>query len=135
MENKHVITLWAIGLGVIVSAGLSLGADFGFEWLGWIPHGSLIISPLIALAVLFYRTLFNVLGSFIAAYLAPHYPMLHALVLGVIGIIIRFFGIAVSAKLNSSPAWYVWALFLLAMPAALLGGELAAKLRAALNKT
>jgi hypothetical protein len=73
-----------------------------------------------------YRTVFGVLGSYITARVAPNQPMGHALVGGIIGLILTVAGAA--ASWNKGPAfgphWYPLALVVLALPQAWLGGKI-----------
>lgn len=73
-----------------------------------------------------YRTVYGILSSYIAARLAPNRPMLHAMVLGILGFVVSLLGAA--ATWNKGPAfgphWYPVALVVLALPTAWLGGKL-----------
>jgi len=73
-----------------------------------------------------YRTLYGVLGAYLAACLAPNRPMKHALILGAIGFAVSVLGTV--ATWNGGPAfgphWYPIALDVLAMPQSWLGGKL-----------
>jgi hypothetical protein len=72
-----------------------------------------------------YRTAYGVVGGYIAARLAPHSPMRHALVLGVIGFVLSAAGAFVAiTKHDLGPAWYPIALALISIPTAWLGGFL-----------
>jgi hypothetical protein len=73
-----------------------------------------------------YRTVYGVAGSFMAARLAPSRPMLHAMILGILGFAVNLAGAA--ATWNKGPAfgphWYPVALVVLAIPTAWLGEKL-----------
>ncbi len=73
-----------------------------------------------------YRTVYGVLGSYVAAWLAPRRPMWHAMLLGVLGFAVSILGAV--ATWNGGPAfgphWYPVALVILALPTAWLGGKL-----------
>jgi hypothetical protein len=71
-----------------------------------------------------YRIIYTVLGSYIAARLAPFSPMLHAWVLGVIGFVIGTAGAIATIPLHLGPAWYPIAIAVTALPCAWLGGRL-----------
>jgi surface polysaccharide O-acyltransferase-like enzyme len=77
------------------------------------------------LLALSYRIVYAIIGSYLAARLAPRNPMRHALILGVIGIVLSSLG-AVTAitMVDVGPAWYPIALVLTTMPCAWLGGAL-----------
>jgi hypothetical protein len=80
--------------------------------------------PLLVATV--YRTVYGVAASYIIARLAPDRPMQHALVGGLLGLVVSIVGAA--ATWNKGPAfgphWYPLALIVLAMPQAWAGGKL-----------
>ena len=110
--------------GIVVGAGLSLGTDYILESVGILPHGNLYVSAWLIWVVLFYRTAYNTLGSYIVARLAPSHPMRHALILGLIGTAVSVAGALATANMNLGPAWYAWTLAVLALPSAWLGGKI-----------
>ena len=73
-----------------------------------------------------YRTVYGVLGSYVAASLAPRRPMWHAMMLGILGLVVSILGAV--ATWNGGPAfgphWYPVVLVVLAIPTAWLGGKL-----------
>ena len=72
-----------------------------------------------------YRTIISIVGCFIAAFLAPSRPMLHALVLGFIGLAASTAAAVVVIPMDLSPAWYPIVLAAEAVPCAWVGGMLA----------
>jgi hypothetical protein len=70
-----------------------------------------------------YRTLYNILGCYVAAELAPSHPMTYALGIGAFGLLASIGGALNVASIG--PKWYNWALVLLALPAAFIGGLIA----------
>ena len=80
---------------------------------------------ILALATI-YRTIYGVMGAYVAAWLAPYRPMLHALVLGAIGFFVSILGTAVTW--NKGPEygqhWYPITLIVLAIPTAWVGAKL-----------
>jgi hypothetical protein len=118
----------AVLAGMIVGIVLSLGTDL-------VLHMAHVFPPLGAsmtgydgplLLATIYRTLYGVLSSYIAARLAPHRPMLHAMVLGTIGFAVSILGAVVTWNKGPAfgPHWYPVALIVLALPTAWLGGKL-----------
>jgi len=89
------------------------------------PPGRVMTDSLLLLATA-YRTAYGVLGSYVAARLAPNRPMMHALVLGAIGLAISILGAVVTwnREAEFGPHWYPLALVVLAMPQAWLGGKM-----------
>ena len=73
-----------------------------------------------------YRTIDSILGCYLTATLAPDRPLAHALVLGMIGVVLSSMGVI--ATLNKGPEfgprWYPIALVFIALPCALIGGTL-----------
>src|SRR5436853_6585270 len=69
-----------------------------------------------------YRLLFNVLGGYLTARLAPRHPMKHALILGAVGTAFGAVGAYVGITKNLGPAWYPVLLALSGLPCCWLGG-------------
>jgi hypothetical protein len=72
-----------------------------------------------------YRAVLSVAGCFLTGYLAPSRPMLHSLVLGLIGLFLSIAAAAVTIPMDLGPAWYPLTLAALTMPCAWVGGKLA----------
>lgn len=72
-----------------------------------------------------YRTILSIAGCFITAILAPSRPMLHALILGFIGLALSTAAAVVTIPMDLGPAWYPIALAVLTIPCAWVGGKLA----------
>jgi surface polysaccharide O-acyltransferase-like enzyme len=89
------------------------------------PAGEAMSTPLWLLATA-YRIVYGVAGGYITARLAPGQSMRHALVLGVIGLILSIVGAVVTWNLGPGfgPHWYPLALVVIAIPSAWLGGKL-----------
>ncbi|MBS1544632.1 MAG: hypothetical protein JST14_13430 [Bacteroidetes bacterium] len=73
--------------------------------------------------VVFYRTVYGVIGSYFTARLAPHHPMMHSMTTGLIGLILSMAGTIVMWHIP--PHWYPIALDILALPTAWAGARLA----------
>jgi hypothetical protein len=118
-------SIGAILVGLIVGAALSIGTDFVFERIGVFPsfaeqmEEGFFMWWKVLLATI-YRSIYAIIGSYVAANLAPNRPMLHAMILGVIGFIANIAG--GYAMREFAPHWYPIALTLLALPCAWLGG-------------
>ncbi len=112
-----------IGAGVTVF--LSIGTDGLMRALGIFPVAPPMKDGLFVLATI-YRTCFALLGAYITARIAPNKQMMHALVLGALGLTATVAGaIATWHKLPSlGPKWYPVALVVLALPPAWAGGKL-----------
>ncbi len=93
------------------------------------PWGQPMHDPGRLLLALTDRSVYAVLGSFVAARCAPHRPMRHALALGLVGLALSLVGASVAITSRAlGPAWYPIALVLTALPCAWLGGALQAQL-------
>jgi hypothetical protein len=116
----------AVVVGFIVVVALSLGTDQMLHSLGvYPPWGQPMYATGVNLLALSYRIVYAVVGSYIAARLAPRNPMRHAMILGVIGVVLSSLGaITAITMADVSPAWYPIALVLTTMPCAWLGGAL-----------
>jgi len=119
-------SLLALLAGMLAGIILSIGTDVLLHVIGLFPPlGQPVSSPLLLLATA-YRSVYGVIGSYIAARLAPSRPMMHALVLGMVGFVVSIIGAVVTWNKGPAfgPHWYPVALILLAIPTAWLGGKL-----------
>ena|SRR5579862_7346908 len=75
-----------------------------------------------------YRLAFAVLGSYIAATMAPNRSMMHGMILGAIGFVLSFAGVVMAwnQARPSGPLWYPIALWITALPCAWAGSRLGA---------
>jgi hypothetical protein len=78
------------------------------------------------LLAIIYRTIDGVAGSYLTARLAPDRPLVHALVLGLIGLLLSTAGAVATWNKGPQfgPKWYPIALIAIALPCAWLGGTL-----------
>ena len=119
-------SILAIVAGAVTGIVLSLGTDMLLRAAGiFSPIGQPMSNSLFLLATV-YRTIYGVLGSYVAARLAPNRPMAHALVLGAIGLAVSILGVVVTWDKGPEfgPKWYPLALVVLCMPQSWLGGKL-----------
>ncbi len=117
-------SIWACFAGILVGVILSLGTDKILENAGVLPHDNLWVPALVIAFVIFYRTVYNIIGSYIVARLAPNRPMGHALFVGVLGTIVTLFGAIATRNMNIGPEWYCVALIVLSIPSSWVGGKL-----------
>jgi hypothetical protein len=126
--SRVLRSIGAVLAGMIVGIALTLGTDellhlthvfppWGDSMAGY--DGALLLATV-------YRTVYGIAASYITARLAPHRPMLHAMVGGVLGFLASIVGAV--ATWNRGPAfgphWYPLALVVLALPSAWAGGKL-----------
>ena len=88
------------------------------------PENQPMVDPWLYALALGYRSFFSILGCALTAALALSRPMMHALVLGVVGTVLASLGAYMAMKLNLGPMWYAIALPASALPCAWLGGML-----------
>jgi hypothetical protein len=113
----------AVLLGFVAVVVLSLGTDQVLHTLQvYPPWGQPMYDPGLNLLALSYRCVYGVVGGYITARFAPHSPMRHALILGVVGLVLSVAGAI--AMWDAGPHWYPVALALTAVPCAWLGGLL-----------
>ncbi len=118
----------AVLAGMFAGIILTIGTDIVLHAIGVFPpwgqsmagfDGALLLATV-------YRTVYGIGGSYLAARLAPDRPMLHALVLGTVGLAVSIVGAVVTWNKGPAfgPHWYPLALIVLALPQAWAGGKL-----------
>lgn len=116
-------------LGTLLTAGL-LGVAFGVG--PDTPDGriqELLAAPEFIFTATLHGSFFTALGGYVAARLAPADPLRHAVIVGVLSLVLGILLVTAPGE-GPQPAWWVDALgFLLAVPAAAAGGWLAARRR------
>ncbi len=129
LHESILKSIGAVLAGLVAIFVLSLATDFLLESIGIFPsfkeqreHGLYIWWAL--MIALIYRCIYSVAGCYLAATLAPNRPMLHAMILGVIGLFLTVIDTIVAW--DKSAAWYPISLVVLALPCAWLGGTLKA---------
>src|SRR5882762_2781271 len=122
MKNSIFKSIIAILAGFATGAILSIGTDFILEQEGMMKTKPFSDNPWwLIVMVVFYRTVYNVTGCYVAARLAPSRPMLHAMLIGYIGLALGIAGAIV--MWDVPPHWYPIALIGLTLPSAWLGGK------------
>ncbi len=121
--GRSAIALFA---GLLVGVVLSLGTDQILQVLKIYPPWGQTMSDGLFLLATAYRIVYTVIGSYIAARLAPDRPMWHAMVLGIVGLVVSL--AATVGTWNSKPPlgphWYAVAIAAISIPCAWLGGKL-----------
>jgi hypothetical protein len=98
---------------ILESLGIFTSPDQGFH------------TPWMVVTAFIYRTIFSVGGAYVTGRLAPSRPVLHAIVLGMIGLFLSTAAAILVIPMNLSPAWYPIALVAVAVPCGWLGGWIA----------
>jgi hypothetical protein len=115
-------SLVAVILGLAAGALLSIAADMLFIVLGLLDaSGIQHAPPFTVIGILVYRFVFQTIGCYLAARLAPDHPMRHAFALGVTGFLLAIAGAVF--LWDAAPPYYNIALVLTALPAAWIGGR------------
>jgi hypothetical protein len=119
-------SIGAVLAGVLLVFILSLGTDVLLHATGIFPPWFQPMStPLWVLATA-YRIVYGIAGGYLTARLAPDRPLGHALILGVVGLVLSIAGVVGTwnAGPEYGPRWYPIALVVTALPCAWLGGRL-----------
>jgi hypothetical protein len=113
----------ALVAGFVAIFVLSLATDQLFHALGvYPPWGQPMRETSLNLLALSYRLVYDTFGCYLAARLAPHNPMRHALILGGIGLVLSSLGALGAIMTDMGPSWYPILLALSSLPTAWLGG-------------
>ena len=125
-SNTTLRSIGAVVAGIAVGIILSVATDALMHSFGYLPPvGQPVTSgPLVPATI--YRAVYGVIGAYVTARLAPSRPMLHAMVLGTLGLIVCITGAVFTWNRGPEfgPHWYPVALVVLALPTAWLGGNL-----------
>ncbi len=123
MAKSILKSIGAILLGFIVGAALSIGTDVVLTKTGIMIGDPFRDNPgWLILIIIIYRFIFNATGCFITARTAPNKPMVHVLIIGIVGTIL---GIVGSVTMwDKAVAWYNVSIILISLPSAWLGGKL-----------
>jgi len=116
----------ALVAGLLVGVVLSLGTDEILHVLNIYPPWGQTMSDRLFMLATGYRIIYTVIGSYVAARLAPYRPMWHAMVLGVVGFVVSIAGAAAmwTREPPVGPHWYAVAVALISLPCAWLGGKI-----------
>lgn len=122
-------SLGAVVAGLLIIFALSLATDVVMHATGVFPPWFQPMAGPLWVFALGYRSVYAVLGSYMTARLAPSNPLKHAMLLGVIGVVLSAAGVAATwnGGPEYGPKWYSLALVASALPCAWLGGRLGSK--------
>ena len=123
MNNTTLKSIGAILAGFLSGALLSIATDFIMEKSGMMSMENFKQSSLaIIFFVIFYRFIFNVIGCYLTARLAPNKPMKHVIIIGIIGTVLSIAGSIVMWEY--AIPFYNITIILMSLPSAWLGGKL-----------
>jgi hypothetical protein len=122
---KILKSIGAVLAGMIFIVISHTATDFVLESLGiFPPPGQGYLVTWMAVTATIYRSFFTVVGAYITAALAPNRPMLHAVILGVIGTVVGAAAAIATIPMDLGPVWYPIALAVFALPCTWVGGKL-----------
>ena len=119
----------AVFAGLLFIVALSILTDVVMHATGVYPPWFQYMPDSLFLLATAYRIIYSILGSYLTARLAPHRPMLHALILGVIGVLLSVAGALSTWNKGPEfgPKWYPITLIVMAIPLAWVGGKIRVK--------
>lgn len=122
-------SIGAVFAGLLFIVILSLLTDVVMHATGVYPPWFQYMPDSLFLLATAYRVVYSLLGSYLTARLAPQRPMLHALILGVVGMVLSLAGVLATWNKGPEfgPKWYPITLIAIAAPLAWLGGKLRLK--------
>ncbi|HSE31374.1 MAG TPA: hypothetical protein VLA93_07330 [Pyrinomonadaceae bacterium] len=126
VPHRALKSIGAILAGILFIVILSLATDIVMHATGiYPPWFQPMSTPLWVLATA-YRIVYAIAGGYLTARFAPDRPMRHAVILGVIGLVLSIAGAASTWDRGPEfgPRWYPLALVVTALPCAWLGGKL-----------
>jgi hypothetical protein len=126
MAANRLKSVGAVVAGIVVGAGLSIATDAVMHATGVFPKsGGAMSNSLFAIA-LGYRIIYGILGSYVIARLAPDRPMFHAMIGGLLGLVVSTIGVIATWNrvAEFGPHWYPLSLVVTALPTAWLGARL-----------
>lgn len=119
-------SFWAVAAGVLFIIVVTTLVDL-------VLHAVKVFPPLdqpqtlddrLSLIASSYRLVIGVAGGWLTAKLAPQNPMKHALILGVVGVVLGLVGVIATWNLGMGPRWYPISLAVLAIPQCWAGGKI-----------
>src|SRR5262245_45125266 len=117
-------SIGAVLAGIVVIIVVPTLVDYVLHVAGVCPPMSQPIGDGLAALATAYRIVISVGGAWLTARLAPRNPMKHALVLGVVGVVLGTIGAVATWNMGLGPRWYPIVLTVLAIPQCWAGGKL-----------
>lgn len=127
MRRNVLRSVGAVVAGLVAIVVLSNGTDLILEATGVFPpvavqqEQGFDTTWMVVLAIV-YRSIYTVVGGYVAAALAPSRPMRHAIALGLVGIVLGILGAI--ATWGITPAWFNVLLIVIGLPCVWLGARL-----------
>jgi len=117
-------SIWAVVAGVLFIIVVTTLVDIVLHIARVFPPMNQPINDGLAALATAYRIVISVAGAWLTARLAPNRPMRHAMILGVVGLVLGLVGVVTTWNLGLGPRWYPVALAVLAIPQCWAGGKL-----------
>jgi hypothetical protein len=114
----------AVAAGLVAIVAVTTVVDILLHVVGVYPPMDQPIGDGLAALATAYRIVISVGGAWLTARLAPDRPVRHAMILGVLGVVLGLVGVVATWNLGLGPRWYPIALVVLALPQCWLGGKL-----------
>lgn len=126
MKSRALKSIGAVFAGMLLIIIASLATDFVMHATGIFPPMFQPMSTSLWLFATAYRIVYGIAGGYLTARLAPDRPMRHAIILGVIGLVLSVAGAVGTWNRGPEfgPRWYPLGLVVTALPCAWLGGKL-----------
>jgi drug/metabolite transporter (DMT)-like permease len=124
--RRMLKSIGAVFAGVLAIFILSGGTDAVLHATGVFPPFGQPMSDALFLLATGYRIVYGVATSYLVARLAPDRPMGHALVFGLVGVVISTAGALATWERGPElgPRWYALAVIAMALPCSWAGGRL-----------
>jgi hypothetical protein len=116
-------SVWAVVAGILFIIVVTTMIDIVLHVAGVYSTKEPLTNPLALLATS-YRIIIGIAGGYLTARLAADQPMRHAMILGVVGVVLGLLGLLATWNLNLGPKWYPIVLVVLAIPQCWLGGKI-----------
>jgi H+/Cl- antiporter ClcA len=117
-------SIWAVVAGVLVIIVVTTLVDIVLHVTHVFPPIDQPINDALALLATAYRIVISVGGAWLTARLAPDKPMKHAMILGLVGVVLGLVAVVTTWNLGLGPRWYPIALAGLAIPQCWIGGKI-----------
>ena len=126
IPHRALKSIGAVFAGIVVVVTLSLGTDILMHATGVFPPWFQPMNTPLWLLATAYRVVDGIAGLYVTARLAPDRPVRHAVILGVIGLVMSIAGAAstIGKGPELGPTWYPLGLVITALPCAWFGGKL-----------
>ncbi len=116
-------SIGAIIVGILSGAIPTIACDKFLELNGFMNAENFAATPLgIIYAVIAYRAVFNILGCYVCARLAPKAPMVHCLIIGALGLVGSL--AATISMPEAGPQWYGFSVAAISLPCAWIGAQI-----------